>query len=61
MKNIVTEPMLKSVIIQDPFKIVRNTGMLQTRAQDKQYRFVYDKRVIGKNYKTYPYGWTGEM
>lgn len=47
--------------IQEPHKIVRKDGKLYTEAQDKHYRLVYDKRIIGKDLKTFPFGWKGPI
>ena len=47
------------ISIVDPHKIVRKQGKLYTIPQKKDYRLVYDKRIIGPNYVTYPYGWKG--
>ncbi len=48
--------------IDDPYKIVRHNGDLKTVSQHKQYRLVYDKRILVKDtLKTYPYGWQGAL
>lgn len=59
MKDIVTTDMTRVVPVTEPHKIVRQKGNILTKPQTKDYRFVYDKRVIGNNFVTYPYGWKG--
>ena len=62
MKRLVTstkEQQQEIVTVVDPHKIVRQNGTLYTKSQKKDYRLVYDKRIIGPNYVTYPYGWIG--
>jgi len=69
MKRLVTTPgefqkakeEKTSCTIQEPHKIVRKEGMLYTKPQDKQYKLVYDKRFIGKDFNTFPFGWKGEV
>jgi hypothetical protein len=69
MKKLVTTPgefhksknEKTSCTIQEPHKILRKDGHLYSEAQDKQYRLVYDKRIIGKDLKTFPFGWTQDM
>ena len=34
-----------------------NLGRIQTRFQMKVFRMVYNKRVIGDDYITYPFGY----
>ena len=65
LKSLVTTPgeILKPVKektayeITDLYKIVRKNGHLYTKSQSKQYKLVYDKRMITDTLKTYPYGW----
>ena len=65
LKNLVTTPgeLLKSshektvCEIKDCYKIIRKDGHLYTKAQSKQYKLVYDKRIVTDTLKTYPFGW----
>ena len=48
----------EKVSVDIPFKIVRDTKdkSVLTRSETKDYRVVYNKRVIVGNFDTVPYG-----
>ena len=47
------------ITVTDDFKMVRDRSqcMVRTQTQSKDYKIVYDKRVITNNYNTIPYGY----
>ena len=49
----------KKVTIDMPFKIIRNRKekRIVTKRMKKDYRVVYNKRVVKENYETVPYGY----
>ena len=49
----------KKVTIDMPFKIIRNRKekSIVTKKMKKDYRVVYNKRVVKENYETVPYGY----
>ncbi|CAC5391674.1 unnamed protein product [Mytilus coruscus] len=49
---------MKSVTVTDEYKIRRNvkSSDIITCVEEKDYRIVFDKRVLKDNYKTVPYG-----
>ncbi|KAL4219797.1 hypothetical protein ACF0H5_020209 [Mactra antiquata] len=53
------EPPSKIIVVTNPSKISRDkyNNVLYNRTENKQYRVVYDKRVILENYDTLPYGY----
>jgi hypothetical protein len=57
LTNFVTKRPYASVSLMDAHKItrVRETVQLTTK-WTKDYKLVFDKRVITKNYVSYPYG-----
>ena len=57
MKDLITSPDPSTIPIHEPYKIVRKEGGLYSVQQKKDYRMVYDKRVLLPNYNTIPYGW----
>ncbi|XP_052813916.1 uncharacterized protein LOC128240969 [Mya arenaria] len=59
VKAMVTGKGDECVTVVDENKIVRNpsTGHVITKRETKDYRIVFDKRVIADNYNTYPYGY----
>lgn len=69
MKQLVTtpgeaqKPMKEktSYEIKEPHKIVRKDGKIYTLPQTKQYKLVYDKRILTDHLKTYPFGWKGPI
>ncbi len=62
MKQLVMTPSDRKVIrIQEPRKIVRINGNIYSRPQTKDYRLVYEKRIVTPTLKTFPFGWKGDL
>lgn len=59
VKDMVTGKGKDCVSVVDANKIVRNpaTGHVITKREAKDYRIVFDKRVMTDNYYTQPYGY----
>ncbi|WAR15803.1 hypothetical protein MAR_030397 [Mya arenaria] len=59
VKDMVTGKGNVCVTVIDENKIARNpsTGHIITKRENKDYKIVFDKRVIGKEYLTHPYGY----
>ena len=60
--DLVTGKATDSVIhVHDDMKICRDVSQtkLLTMRETKDYRVVFDKRVVGNGYMTYPYGYLG--
>jgi len=53
------QPPSKVIVLTNPSKILRDkyNNVLYNRREHKQYRVVYDKRVILDNFDTHPYGY----
>ena len=58
LKKLVTKCPDGRVSLVDAHKITRDrdTSQLRTVVQSKDYRLVFDKRVLRDNYVSYPYG-----
>ena len=59
VKHLVTQEPKKIVTVHDSHKITRkrdNTKLLSV-SQYKDYRLVFDKRVVRENYMSFPYGY----
>ena len=58
VKNLGTKDLYK-VTVSDPHHITRDIKRqrILSKPMEKNYKIVYDKRVIGKDLITYPYGW----
>ena len=69
MKELVTTPgefekplpEKTSYEIKEPNKITNRNGKLVSVPHKKQYRLVYDKRILTPSLKTYPFGWKGAL
>jgi hypothetical protein len=57
MKHLVTTNESSQPVITNPFKIVRKDGQLFTKSESKAYQIVYNKRVLGNHFMTYPFGY----
>ena len=55
LKHVVTENREESVAVKGT-QIARKAQKLVTTNQTKQYRFIFDKRIIVDDYNTIPYG-----
>ena len=49
----------KKVTVHEPHRITRNLkeAKLESKPFSKDYRAVFTKRVLQKDYNSYPYGW----
>lgn len=58
VQEMVTSNNSKVISVIDDHKLVRNpsTGHILTKLESKDYRIVFNKRVISEDYNTYPYG-----
>ena len=52
------QPPAEVIVVTNPAKISRDkySNILNNKKDDKQYRVVYDKRVILDNLDTFPFG-----
>ena len=52
------QPPSKRIVLTNPTKICRDkyANLVFNRKEEKQYRVIYDKRVILKDLDTLPYG-----
>ena len=59
LKRLVTENPTEKITVTDTHKIIRdrNTTKLLTLSQNKDYKLVFDKRVIRENFMSFPYGY----
>ena len=59
LKHFVTERQNGAVSVVNAHKIARdrNKSKIITTLERKDYQIVFDKRVIGANYVSYPYGY----
>ena len=59
VKQLVTQEPTKVVTVHDSHKITRDrdNSKLLTVSQNKDYRLVFDKRVIRDKYVSFPYGY----
>lgn len=54
----VTGQRSETITVVDDFKICRDLSqtILLSRVEHKDYKIVFDKRIIKENYETVPYG-----
>lgn len=60
VKEMVTGQRSDKITVVDDFKICRDQSrnILLSRVEHKDYKIVFDKRIIKENYETVPYGMT---
>ena len=56
LEDLITTGEETGPLIQNPHKICRQNGRLFSRSESKQYKIVYDKRVLCDNFDTRPFG-----